>query len=159
MTFKITICELRMMNKMHFRIETEVQQSAKQVLAGFDESLFLALKPPLMPLKLLRFDGCEKGDRVELVLGIPPLSQQWNALVIEHGENEEGYFFTDIGEKLPFPLKGWKHRHFILKKGNKSIIVDDINYTTGLTILDYLMYPILYLQFYIRIPVYKKLFG
>lgn len=144
---------------MHFRIETEVGQTAKQVLSGFDESLFLALKPPLMPLKLLRFDGCEKGDRVELVLGIPPFSQEWNALVVEHGENDDAFYFIDIGEKLPFPLKDWKHRHLILKKGDKSVIVDDITYSTGLKLLDYLMYPVLYLQFYIRIPVYRKLFS
>lgn len=143
---------------MHFRIETKVGQKAEKVLSGFDESLFLALKPPLMPLKLLRFDGCEKGDRVQLVLGIPPFSQKWNALVIEHGENDEYFYFTDIGEKLPFPIKDWKHRHFIIKQNKEAIIADDITYTTGFLLLDYLMYPILYLQFRMRKPVYKKLF-
>lgn len=143
---------------MHFRIETKVNQKAHDVLSGFDESLFVALKPPLMPLELLRFDGCEKGDKVQLVLGIKPFSQKWNALVVEHGENDECFYFTDIGEKLPFPIKDWKHRHFIMKERSGSIIVDDITYTTGFRLLDYLMYPIMYLQFLIRKPVYKKLF-
>jgi len=143
---------------MNFRIETKVKQPAKMVLDGFNEDLFLALKPPLMPLKLLRFDGCEKGDKVQLILGIQPLSQKWDALVIEHGEDDEKFYFTDIGESLPFPLKDWKHRHQILKLEQGSIIVDDITYTTGFSILDFFMYPIMYLQFYIRKPVYSRLF-
>ena len=143
---------------MNFRIETRVGQSAKMVLDGFNEDLFLALKPPLMPLELIRFDGCEKGDKVQLVLGIKPLSQKWDALVVEHGEDDGKFYFTDIGETLPFPLKDWKHRHQILKLDDGSIIVDDITYTTGFSLLDVLMYPIMYLQFYIRKPVYRRLF-
>ncbi|MGK0389475.1 MAG: ligand-binding SRPBCC domain-containing protein [Maribacter sp.] len=143
---------------MHFRIETEVSQSAQKVLDGFNEDLFLALKPPVMPLELLRFDGCEKGDKVQLILGISPFSQRWNALVIEHGENDEMLYFTDIGEKLPFPIKDWKHRHQILKREKGAVIVDDITYTTGFYPLDMLMYPVMYLQFWMRVPVYRRLF-
>ena len=144
---------------MHFRIETAVNQSAQKVLDGFNEDLFLALKPPIMPLELLRFDGCEKGDKVQLVLGISPFSQRWNALVIEHGETDEMLYFTDIGEKLPFPIKKWTHRHQILKKEKGAVIVDDITYTTGFYPLDLLMYPVMYLQFGMRVPVYRRLFA
>lgn len=144
---------------MHFRIETEVNQSAQEVWEGFNEDLFLELKPPLMPLKLLRFDGCEKGDRVQLILGISPFSQRWNALVTEHGENDAMLYFTDVGEKLPFPLKDWTHRHQILKQEKGSIIVDDITYTIGCYPLDVLIYPIMYLQFWMRKPVYRRLFA
>lgn len=145
---------------MRIIITTEVASSHKAVSEGFNEALFLALKPPLMPLKLHRFDGCEKGDEVHIELGIAPLSQKWNALIVEHGETDQEIYFVDRGVELPFFLKTWEHRHRIvaLTKG-RSQIIDDFDYTTPIGFMDYLMYPIIYLQFWLRKPVYRRIFG
>ena len=145
---------------MKINIETKVNENYKSVYERFDEQLFLALKPPLMPLELLRFDGSAKGDQVHLKLGLGALAMRWDALIIEDGISETECYFIDEGIQLPFFLKKWKHRHRILKVDNDtSIIVDDIYFETPNSVLDYLLYPMMYLQFYMRKPVYKKYFN
>ncbi len=145
---------------MKFSISTSVNRSAKDVLSGFDAELFLALKPPLLPLSLEQFDGCETGDRVKLKLGMKPFEQKWHALITEHGETNDSIYFIDVGEKLPFPLKDWCHRHFIHKnKNGGSVIEDNITYTTGYVLLDVILYLPLYFTFFIRKRIYRQFFN
>ncbi len=144
---------------MKLRIKTHVNQSASQVWKGFDETLFTKLAPPFPSVKLLQFDGSEKGDRVGLELNFILFKQKWISDIVDNGENEEMIFFIDKGVELPFFLKSWRHKH-ILKKGNPgSEIIDDIEYSTGTILTDLLMYPALLLQFLYRKPVYKKVFN
>ena len=140
---------------MQILIETPVAQDYKTVWAGFNEYLFLALKPVFPPLKLLRFDGSMKGDQVHVQI----LNQRFDALIVAQDELENEIYFIDEGQQLPFPLKRWRHRHRILKQAQGSVIIDDIQYSTGILPLDYLVYPALYFQFASRKPVYQKIFG
>ncbi len=143
---------------MHFIIQTRVEQNYQTVFNGFTKDLFMALKPPLMPLKLLRFDGCKKGDEVhvELMWGL-----KWTSLITSRALGTKEIFFIDEGLQLPFFLKSWQHQHRIINLENDNggaLIVDDITYQTPFFWLDYLLYPIMYLQFYYRKPVYKRYF-
>lgn len=141
---------------MRIKISTKVEQSAEQVLKGFDLRLFEALKPPLMPLKVLRFDGCETDDEVHLDLGF---GLKWLARIIDHGESKDSYFFVDEGVVLPFPLKSWTHRHEIVQAPEGSTIVDDIEFSAGFVLLDLILYPFLYSQFFWRKHIYVSRFG
>ncbi len=143
---------------MNFIIQTPVNTNADEVLSKFDADLFVALKPPFMPLELKRFDGCKAGDKVHLCLGKKPFLQYWDALVTEHGEENDYYYFIDIGERLPFPLKRWTHLHKIYKKENGSIIEDNITFHSPFKLLDFLLYPFLYFMFYLRKKVYRNYF-
>lgn len=145
---------------MKIIIKTIVEQDYLTVGKGFNQALFEALKPPLLPLTLKRFDGSKTGDEVHIQLGKGIFSQDWNASIVEDGQNEKEIYFIDIGSKLPFFLKKWKHHHRMLRhENNQTIIIDDIDYFTPFWLTDYLMYPIMYLQFWIRKPVYKKFFS
>ncbi|MEM8529101.1 MAG: hypothetical protein AAGG68_31005 [Bacteroidota bacterium] len=139
---------------MKIVITTDVEQDYRTVWSKFDEQLFTALKPPLMPLQLLRFDGSLKGDEVHLKVA----GQLWIAEIIEQAELTDEIYFVDKGKKLPFPLKYWKHRHRILRKENGSQVIDDIEFRTPNRIIDFLFYPILYAQFAARSPIYKRYF-
>ena len=144
---------------MRIIITTNVQQSYKSVFAGFTESLFLALAPPFPKVKLLRFDGCEKGNQVHLEMDLIFFKQRWDADIIDSGERKNELFFIDNGAQLPFFLKTWRHHHRIIGQENGSTnIVDDFEYTTPFFLFDYLMYPVLYLQFAARKPIYKRIF-
>lgn len=145
---------------MKIIIKTRVKQDYKTVFEQFNEDLFLALKPPFLPLTLRQFDGSMKGDEVKITLGKGFLSQDWDALITEQKETDGEIYFIDKGVKLPFFLKTWQHRHRILDlKGGNSEIIDDIEYTTPLgKIMDFVMYPLMYLQFWMRKPIYKKYF-
>ncbi|MCB0627441.1 MAG: cyclase [Saprospiraceae bacterium] len=145
---------------MTIQISTEVNRDYRSVFQGFDEKLFLQLAPPFPPLRLLRYDGCRVGDEVHLEIGPGPLRKRWEALIVEAGADEEEIYFVDIGKKLPFPLRRWRHRHRLIRLGEgRTQIVDDIEYRCRWRSADYLLYPFLYWQFRIRRPVYRKVFG
>lgn len=144
---------------MKLKITTAVNQSASEVWKGFNESLFVKLAPPFPKVKLLQFDGSQKGDRVGLELNFVLFKQKWLSDIIDNGEDEEKIFFIDKGVELPFFLKTWQHKHILEKRKKGSTIVDDIEFSTGTIFTDLLMYPALYLQFLYRKPVYKKEFN
>lgn len=142
---------------MRIKIETLVNCNYKDVSKKFNRDLFIALKPPLVQLELKVFDGCETGDKVEMELGILGMKQEWKSLITEHGLSDKESFFVDEGVVLPPPLKEWKHHH-ILENVNdtKTKIIDDIQFSTGFKLLDIIIYPVLYVQFWYRKPIYKQ---
>jgi len=140
---------------MKIKVETVVNADFTKVYTAFDQQLFKALNPPLLPVKLLRFDGCQKGDEVHLQF---PFGVRWVSLITDSQTSMEKFVFVDEGRILPFPLKNWKHQHKVLRKNHKTMIVDDIYYQTHHILLDWLLYPVLYMQFLYRKPVYRRYF-
>lgn len=146
------------LESMKIEIKTNVEQDYKTVSGSFKVDLFKKLKPPLVGLKVKRFDGCKKGDEVHIEINTLGIKQDWNALITGNGENENEVYFIDEGIKLPNFISSWKHIHRIIKNGDSAIIIDDINYRTPNFVLDILSYPVMYIQFYFRKPVYKSYF-
>ncbi len=137
-------------------INTTLPVDFQTVINNFNRELFYALKPPLIPLKLVRYDGEKTGDEVHLEVGF---GQKWISLISDHGATEKEWFFVDEGKVLPRPMHYWKHLHKVLKTDNDTTtIVDDISFSTGSAVLDALLYPCLYLQFAWRKPAYRKFF-
>jgi len=146
-------------NKMaHMTFETIVSSSVEEVAKGFNQELFEALKPPLLTLKVKKFDGCVTGDEVHLEVGLG-ITMSWVSKITSHIDTPEEWSFVDEGETLPPPLKNWHHHHRVIKRGDQAAIIDDIHFSTGLGLLDKLIYPLLFLQFKMRGPVYKKFFN
>lgn len=143
---------------MKINISTKVEKSYLEVKEGFNDSLFLKLNPPFPPVKLLRFDGSSKGDIVMLELNLLLFKQKWISEITDDHTDEQEFYFIDEGTTLPFFLKKWKHKHRIIKQKNGSIIKDEIEYQGPAGILTLLLYPVLYLQFLYRKPVYQKIF-
>lgn len=141
---------------MKIFIQTKVQQSYKKVYSQFDKDLFQALNPPLLPVQLVRFDGSKKGDEVHLSF---PFGMKWVSHIIEEEKNDQECFFIDKGMVLPFPLKEWTHRHRVIKDNKGSTIVDDIEFKSNNILLDYVIFPVLWLQFIYRKPIYRKYFS
>lgn len=143
---------------MKITLETQVQQDYLKVKEGFNKSLFFKLSPPFPPVKLLRFDGSKKGDIVSLELNFIFFRQKWTSEIIEDQTNDKEFYFVDEGVELPFFLKEWRHKHRIIQSDGGSIIRDEINYKSGFSLLTLLLYPVLYLQFLYRKPIYMKIF-
>ena len=53
---------------MKINVSTPVEQDIQYVWDNFNVKLFQALNPPFPPVKVLRFDGSEKGSEVHLEL-------------------------------------------------------------------------------------------
>lgn len=144
---------------MNIIIKTRVAGNYRDVFAKFDRELFEALTPPGMKVDLVRFDGSATGDIVHIRLSILGLiKQEWISKITEDRIEDDKAWFIDEGEKLPGFLSYWKHRHIVRKSESGSIIVDNITYKTPFILLDWLIYPALYLQFAYRKPVYRKFF-
>jgi ligand-binding SRPBCC domain-containing protein len=143
---------------MEFKITTKVGQDYKTVFSKFDLYFFKLLKPPLIGFKVNRFDGCEPGDEVHVEINTFGWKQEWKALIIEKTETNNEIYFIDEGLQLPRPLKKWRHKHIIAKFIDSSIIIDNIAYSTNSIFLDILLYPVMYLQFFLRKGVYKSYF-
>jgi ligand-binding SRPBCC domain-containing protein len=144
---------------MKLIIKTNVQQSYKQVWDGFTEELFRKLNPPFPPVKVIQFDGCRKGDTVDLELNFLLFRQRWKSLITDQQSTDYEIFFLDEGVKLPFFLTFWRHRHRIIKDRDKAIVADEIEFRTPFWFTDYLMYPVLWAQFMYRKPVYRREFN
>jgi ligand-binding SRPBCC domain-containing protein len=146
---------------MKITISTPVEQDIITVWQGFNETLFTKLAPPFPPVKLLRFDGSEQGDEVHLELNFIFFKQKWVSRITENEKTDKEIFFIDEGIALPFFLKYWKHKHRIvkavtMKTGIHTLIVDEIEFESPFGIL---LYPILFLQFLYRKPIYQKIFS
>lgn len=135
-------------------LKTEVDQSMEKVFKAFDKKLFEYLLPP--GAKLLRFDGSQKGDVVHLKL---PIAGEWISKITEDHKGEKQCYFVDKGVKLPFPLKKWTHQHIIHKSNKTAIIEDNMEYSSGLKLLDILIFPFLYAAFSPRKKQYKAYFS
>ncbi len=147
---------------MKINIETAVNQSVNEVWNQFDEKLLLKLSPPFPPVKLISF-GQKIGEKVTLELNFFIKRQLWVSEITESYYSVEESFFIDEGIQLPFFLKYWKHKHRIVRNdaspnGTGSKIIDEIEFRTPTILTDYIFYPILYLQFLYRKPIYRKFF-
>jgi ligand-binding SRPBCC domain-containing protein len=125
----------------------------------FDLDLFEALKPIGAQMEVVQFTGSKTGDIVELKF-VSPIKAEWISKITDHGSDRDSAYFVDEGEVLPFPLQQWKHRHIVERVDDDySIIVDDIQYSSGFWLLDLLLYPAMLVGFYPRKFSYRKYFG
>lgn len=144
---------------MHLLLKTRVNKPLPAVWAAFDKTLFNKLSPPFPPVDVVRFDGCLKGDVVHLRLNFILFRQDWISLIVDQQSSTDEIYFVDQGTQLPFFLTYWHHRHRLLRhpSGN-TVVVDDITFRTPFLLTDYLMYPLMWLQFAYRKPIYRNVF-
>ncbi len=144
---------------MKIRFEAKVSKSLSLVKNAFNHELFLSLKPPIMQLKLLRFDGCKPGDEVHLKMGAFGITQNWISVITSAKETEQEWQFIDEGKVIPWPLLKWKHVHSVIAlSANESLIIDDIEYEGVNPLMTALLYPSLWFSFSVRPRIYRKYF-
>ncbi|WP_461043313.1 SRPBCC family protein [Spirosoma harenae] len=145
---------------MRLLLKTPVDQSLPQVWAGFDRTLFEKLTPAFPPVSVVRFDGCLKDDLVHLRLNFFVFRQDWISRIVDQQTSSKEIYFTDRGIRLPFFLTYWEHHHRLLDSGDsaQTIIIDDVTFKTPFFLTDYLLYPVLWIQFACRKPVYRRVF-
>lgn len=144
---------------MKLQIETVVAAPMPEVMAGFTRELFLKLAPPFPPVELLRFDGCKPNNVVHLRLNFILFKQDWVSHITDAWATPSTTGFEDQGVRLPFFLGYWRHRHRLEPRSNGTAIIDDIEYHAPLRTLDFLLWPLLNVQFAYRRPIYRRVFG
>jgi ligand-binding SRPBCC domain-containing protein len=145
---------------MKLRLATQVDAPLSRVWEGFGAKLFEALSPPFPKVRLLRFEGSQKGNWVEIELHFILFKSIWLSEITEQKHLDGEIYFIDEGRKLPFPLRRWKHRHSLVAEPKGGTwIVDEIEYHSFSPLLDALLYVPFYLQFAYRKPIYRRFFG
>lgn len=143
---------------MKITTSSTIKSTFQDVAEGFNEELFRFLLPPENIAKLIRYDGEKPGSIVHIRFYFPWKSN-WISKVTESEKHANEYIFIDKGLDLPFGLKHWKHQHKLIKINNEStLIVDEIDFSTGYKLLNYIIYPFLYFSFEPRKKLYKKYF-
>jgi ligand-binding SRPBCC domain-containing protein len=139
---------------MKIQLQVAVPGSVATVFAKFDQKLFEALAPPMMPVTTRRFDGCEVGHEIHLSLPVG----EWISHITERVVGEAESFFVDEGRKLPFPFVYWRHQHIVRGAKEGVLLIDAIEYKTKSPLLDILVKPVLWAMFKARHPVYRRYF-
>jgi ligand-binding SRPBCC domain-containing protein len=140
-------------------VTTRVKAGLPEVVAAFNKDLFLRLNPPFPPVRLLRYDGNESGNRVELELNFLLFKQRWVSVISETAAGPHFWWFKDEGEQLPFFLKSWSHKHVIEQKDGFCLITDAIELTAPAYLPHGLVAAAIRLLMLYRRPVYRKIFG
>ena len=143
---------------MRLHLQTAVSQTYLEVKEGFNASLFVNLAPPFPPVKVLRFDGCKTGDIVDLELNFFLFKQKWTSKITEDHVDAREFRFVDEGVTLPFFLGQWRHCHRIISQPTGSIISDEIEFEGAYFWMTPLLYPVLWVQFWYRKPIYRRIF-
>lgn len=144
---------------MKIRIQTELDNKFKDIVSNFDKDLFLALKPKGVRLSIKRWDGIYIDALFELEIALLWVKQIWIGKISDVQKSKEKFSFIDIGVELPSPISKWRHLHLVLKKGkNRTIIIDEVDFKTRFFVLDIVIYPFLFSQFYSRKKAYRKYF-
>ncbi len=143
---------------MKVTISTNVKGFYDKVYRAFDLKLFEFLKPKGARMEIVEFTGSQKGDKVHIRF-TSPIKADWISEIIEDHKDEQTAFFVDKGTVLPWPLKEWRHKHEILNTSDESsTIIDHIQYKTSNVIFDLLFWPVMYIAFSQRKPLYRKYF-
>jgi len=144
---------------MNLVFETIIESSYLHIKSRFTLDLFLALKPPLVNLDVIRFDGCSTGNEIHLNLTFLHKKQTWVSVITQEKHNDKEWSFIDEGKIMPWPLAKWRHHHRVVSLGdNSSKIIDDITFECMHSWMNVFMYPALWFTFAIRPRRYKKFF-
>ena len=90
---------------MRIFIKTRVQNNLRSIHQKFDQNLFEKLSPPLMTVKVERFDGCLKDHEVHLLIQSLIVRNKWISKITTSELNEKVFYFIDEGIEIPPPLK------------------------------------------------------
>ena len=140
---------------MKIRIQSKVIGNWRFVFESLNKDLFIYLLPP--GARLIRLDGSTPGDIVHLEFNFPRAT--WISEITRSGSEEGHAYFIDQGKELPYGLKAWRHKHNVYAHGlSHSLIVDEMEFSTGNAIMDLFYYPMLYLAFLPRKWQYSSYF-
>jgi len=144
---------------MKISISTLVDQDFISVKKEFNANLLKRLSPPFPKVTIKRFDGISTSDLVSMELDFLFFKQTWDGEIIDHRQSDDEFYFIDKGTRLPFFLKTWQHKHRLIYRGDQTLIVDEIEYTSSNRLMTLVLYPVMIGQFLYRKPIYKRFFS
>lgn len=141
---------------LQFTFVTRVSAQRHQVADQFNQELLLKLKPPLVTMQLLRYDGQHCGDELMFAVGIGKLTQKWHGAITQHRYTDKDWLFRDEGIALPHPLKRWKHTHALKSAKQGTLVIDRVQFCGKNPIYTLLLCLPIAMMFLMRKPAYQR---
>lgn len=141
---------------MQFTFVTKVSAQRDQVADQFNQDLLLKLKPPLVTMHLLRYDGQHRGDELLFAVGFGKLTQKWHGAITQHRYTQKHWLFRDEGIALPHPLKTWQHTHALKSANHHTLVIDRVKFTGKNALFTVLLCLPIAMMFLMRKPLYQQ---
>ncbi|WP_100399451.1 SRPBCC family protein [Bacillus sp. FJAT-44742] len=112
-----------------FTYETTIHDKKEDVWEFFLYTSNLEKLSGFPKVKVVDGERTEEGETIQLQIKGGLVSPVWKARITEVNE---GNYFIDKGEKLPFPFITWQHIHRFIEEDNMTIMKDEVAYTSWL---------------------------
>lgn len=141
---------------MQFTFVTQVSAQRDVVASQFDQSLLLKLKPPLVTMRLIQYDGQFRGDELKFAVGFGKFTQTWHGKITQHRYTDKDWLFRDEEIAVPFPLQKWQHTHALKANDSGTLIIDRVKFEGKNRIYTLLLCLPIALMFLLRKPPYQR---
>ncbi len=141
---------------IQFTFVTQVSAQRDVVASQFDQSLLLKLKPPLVTMRLIQYDGQFRGDELKFAVGFGKFTQTWHGKITQHRYTDKDWLFRDEEIAVPFPLQKWQHTHALKANDSGTLIIDRVKFEGKNRIYTLLLCLPIALMFMLRKPPYQR---
>ncbi len=141
---------------IQFTFVTQVSAQRDVVASQFDQSLLLKLKPPLVTMRLIQYDGQFRGDELKFAVGFGKFTQTWHGKITQHRYTDKDWLFRDEEIAVPFPLQKWQHTHALKANDSGTLIIDRVKFEGKNRIYTLLLCLPIALLFLLRKPPYQR---
>lgn len=141
---------------IQFTFVTQVSAQRDVVASQFDQSLLLKLKPPLVTMRLIQYDGQFRGDELKFAVGFGKFTQTWHGKITQHRYTDKDWLFRDEEIAVPFPLQNWQHTHALKANDSGTLIIDRVKFEGKNRIYTLLLCLPIALMFLLRKPPYQR---
>ncbi|MEY3781647.1 MAG: hypothetical protein RLZZ510_1630 [Bacteroidota bacterium] len=141
---------------IQFTFVTQVSAQRDVVASQFDQSLLLKLKPPLVTMRLIQYDGQFRGDELKFAVGFGKFTQTWHGKITQHRYTDKDWLFRDEEIAVPFPLQKWQHTHALKTNDSGTLIIDRVKFEGKNRIYTLLLCLPIALMFLLRKPPYQR---
>lgn len=141
---------------IQFTFVTQVSAQRDVVASQFDQSLLLKLKPPLVTMRLIQYDGQFRGDELKFAVGFGKFTQTWHGKITQHRYTDKDWLFRDEEIAVPFPLQKWQHTHALKANDSGTLIIDRVKFEGKNRIYTLLLCLPITLMFLLRKPPYQR---
>ncbi|OLS35967.1 hypothetical protein BTR22_13330 [Alkalihalophilus pseudofirmus] len=104
-----------------FTYETTVDAPIEEVWSFFHTAENLVKITSFPTITLHSDPETRKGNTIRMKMGLGPVKADWHSYIQEVKPHE---YFVDVGVKLPYPLKSWRHTHSFVKREDSTVMKD-----------------------------------
>ena len=136
------------MKNLSFKYITEINQPINKIFNFYSNPKNINLLTPwFAKVSCTPEKKISKNETFNIEINILGIKNKWKILIKNYEENK---VFTDL--QINGPFKYWEHNHIFKYENNKTVMYDEIRYSSKFNLLDksFIFYFIFKIIFYYR---------